>query len=516
MSVPLPIKEDATRLIARRNANIHGIATQTWSPMLWFTLGFGFLLLSDGRFVVPLAAWLSWLFLVRFVRSQRVALGCGLAWIATATAFIVGWRGAIPVSDAAFYGMAVGIALVQMLPLLIDRVLVPRLNGFKTSLVLPTAGTVVLFLMSQASPYGTWGVFAYSQYGNLPLSQLLAITGIWGIVFLIFWTASALNWAWAQAFVGSRIRRGVLTVATAIALILIVGGLRLTVTPPASGTVRIASLTVDDEPVRQALRTADFDWRTAEPIPVSLAQTLDRHYDALLALTEREAAAGARLVFWSEASAEIRAQDVNRLLERASEIARRHDAYLILALAVYTEGEALNENKLVTIDAKGEVVAEYLKSKIVPGDSNATGDGKLVFIQTPFGKIAQTICFDLDFPSLIRQAGRAGADILVAPSSDWEAIDPYHTWIATFRGIENGVSIVRQTNAGRSMATDYQGRVLAQTDHFTTSPHVMVANVPVQGARTLYPWLGDGFVWLCGLVLLWLTLLALRFPKGSK
>jgi hypothetical protein len=43
---------------------------------------------------------------------------------------------------------------------------------------------------------------------------------------------------------------------------------------------------------------------------------------------------------------------------------------------------------------------------------------------------------------LIRQAGRAGADILLVPSSDWEAIAEMHRRMAVFRGVENGVNLV--------------------------------------------------------------------------
>ncbi len=67
------------------------------------------------------------------------------------------------------------------------------------------------------------------------------------------------------------------------------------------------------------------------------------------------------------------------------------------------------------------------------------------------------------------QLGRNGADILLSPAHDWPEIDPMHAQMAVFRAIENGVSVVRQADQGRSITTDPYGRVLAEMDHFTAS-----------------------------------------------
>ena len=56
--------------------------------------------------------------------------------------------------------------------------------------------------------------------------------------------------------------------------------------------------------------------------------------------------------------------------------------------------------------------------------------------------------------------------------------------------------MVRQTNDGLSMTMDYQGNVLAAMDHFTARDHVMISQVPTQGASTIYGHIGDLFAWL--------------------
>jgi apolipoprotein N-acyltransferase len=141
----------------------------------------------------------------------------------------------------------------------------------------------------------------------------------------------------------------------------------------------------------------------------------------------------------------------------------------------------------------------YYKTHPVPGEEAemlVTKDGRLQGVETPFGRTSAVICFDADFPQLLAQAGTLGADIVLDPSNDWLAIDPWHTEMASFRAIEQGINLDRQTSDGLSSAFDYQGRVLATVDDFHSSDQAMIAHVPTRGVRTLYSRFGDWFAWL--------------------
>lgn len=92
------------------------------------------------------------------------------------------------------------------------------------------------------------------------------------------------------------------------------------------------------------------------------------------------------------------------------------------------------------------------------------GHGKLRVVQTPYGRLNSIICFDGDFPHLLAQAGALHTDIVIDPSDDWRAIDPWYTQMASFRAIEQGFNLVRHTSQGLSAAFDYQGRRLASMD----------------------------------------------------
>ena len=107
-----------------------------------------------------------------------------------------------------------------------------------------------------------------------------------------------------------------------------------------------------------------------------------------------------------------------------------------------------------------------------------------------------------------------GADLVIDPSNDWRAIDPWHTQMVSFRAIEQGFSIVRGTSRGLSAAYDYQGRELSAMDYYHTSDHAMIADVPTKGVRTVYSKLGDWFAWLCLAMVVVLAGMAFR-SKGA-
>ncbi len=162
--------------------------------------------------------------------------------------------------------------------------------------------------------------------------------------------------------------------------------------------------------------------------------------------------------------------------------------------------EPVTINKVVLIEPSGAVAWEYLKAIPVPGAEEAItvkGDGVVRTLDTPYGRIGVVICFDADFPSLLRPAGQAGVDIMFIPGADWEAITPDHTQMAFFRDLENGFSVVRIAQNGLTAAADHQGRTLAWMNPFKTQDRTMLAHVPTQGARTLYATIGDVFAWLC-------------------
>jgi len=127
--------------------------------------------------------------------------------------------------------------------------------------------------------------------------------------------------------------------------------------------------------------------------------------------------------------------------------------------------------------------------------------------------VTAAICYEMDFPQLIQQVGRAKADLLLTPASDWKTIKHLHFQMAVFRAVENGVSMVRATKSGLSGAVDAFGRTLAVTDHFSPGAQIMIVQVPLRHVSTIYARVGDLFAWLCVASLLIMIAVALRVVR---
>jgi apolipoprotein N-acyltransferase len=463
------------------------------------------LLFSNGANNISLAAWLSPIFLLRFVRSQSYRLGLPVVYAVLVATFVFQFRGMVPIPGFGYDIFLVAWCIPLSLPYAIDRVLAHRLSGLKATLVFPFAWAAAEYAMSKGS-YGSWGAAAYSQYGDLPLLQFLSVTGLWGIPFLMGWFAAVCNLLWEEGFDCAVARRGAWLYTGTISLVMLLGGARMALFPPSSSTVRVAS--ISKRKVEPELSDAVFErlllGQTTSDDKVLIRRWATAMDDDLFSRAEREMQAGAKVVFWGEVNSLALKEDEAALVARGADLASKYHVYLGMALGVANSGRTRPlENKLVLIQPNGQVAWEYNKVRPVPGpeaDTQVLGDGKLRGLDTPYGRLSSIICFDGDFP----QAGALGADVVLDPSNDWRAIDPWHTQMASYRGIEQGFNLIRQTSQGLSAAFDYQGRRLAAMDHYRTADYALVSEVPTKGVRTFYSRFGDWFAWVClgGLLLL--------------
>lgn len=110
----------------------------------------------------------------------------------------------------------------------------------------------------------------------------------------------------------------------------------------------------------------------------------------------------------------------------------------------------------------------------------------------------------MDFPRHLHQA--IDVDVLIVPSNDWKAIDPWHTHMSRFRAIEQGFKMVRHTSNGLSVGADYTGRVISEMDHFTDKEKILITHLPTKGIVTIYSFIGDIFAFICLILLLFIQI----------
>jgi apolipoprotein N-acyltransferase len=479
------------------------------ASLLWLAIGALLNVFSGGRWAVAVAAWLAPVFLLHFSRSQPDLPGMLGLYLALFGSITCAYRGLIPAPAPASTGIAALIALASLPPFVVDTVLAPHIPGFASTLVFPLTWAVMDLAVARFSPYGTWGSLAHTQYGHLPLMQCASFTGAAGVTFLVAWFASVLNWAWNGHFDAPSIHAGLLAYGFVLGTVVGIGGLRLRLSRAPTHSVRVAAVGWPEGIVSQAELMRALDPSLSEENRRSSSACFDRVNEHLLAATEREARAGAQIAVWPEASALAFSDDETALLGRIQEAARRQSIHVLAGMAVVHRGSVRPlENKAVLVDPTGAVVLTYVKAIPVPGFESRLsrrGAARIQTVRSPHGVLAVAICFDMDFPHYIRQVGRAAADLLLVPASDWKEINRIHCVNAVFRAVENGTPMVRATRWGLSSAVDAYGRVLAELDPFVSPSQTMVAHVPVGHVATTYARLGDWFGGLCLVALAWLA-----------
>lgn len=139
----------------------------------------------------------------------------------------------------------------------------------------------------------------------------------------------------------------------------------------------------------------------------------------------------------------------------------------------------------------------------IPGGSFSRGFEETVWEIDSSFSIAPTICYEAIYPGFNRSRVKNSVDAVVNITNDsWFGVSrgPHqHAEMARLRAIETGVPVVRCAASGVSMVVDPVGRVLAKTTLGTRD--ILVSGVPEKRKPTLYVLLGDWFVYVMAIFL---------------
>ena len=363
-----------------------------------------------------------------------------------------------------------GPALAFAWFVVIHRGLLLRGYLLRAAFSLPVLWSAYEFIQEFSSPHSTFGNFAYTQMDCLPILQIVSISGIWAVSFLVFLFPSTL-----AALQGPHPRKGARRVV-AIALVLYVavlgyGFFRLHTTP-AGPRVTVGLLASD---TRQTL------------FPDS-AGTL-RLVSAYAGQIPSLAAQGAQVIVTPEKIGRIDPADLaaaDSILETAA--AASH----VFILAGFQHMPNLNEARLYS--PEGTLAATYEKHHMLPAfESDLVPGTARAILDEPSGRWGIEICKDMDFPGLSRQYARDGAGLLLVPAWDFVADGWLHGRMAILRGVEDGLSIARSPKQGILTVTDDRGHVLAERSSGAAPFATVVAGVLVVNQRTFYDRAGNWF-----------------------
>lgn len=104
-------------------------------------------------------------------------------------------------------------------------------------------------------------------------------------------------------------------------------------------------------------------------------------------------------------------------LAAAREVARRHGAWLIPGtLPFAVPGGIVNRAPLIGADGAVAWQDKHVMTRFEAEEWGIAAGAPPAVFETPWGRIGIAICFDLEFPQLVRAQVEAGAWLVVAPS----------------------------------------------------------------------------------------------------
>lgn len=434
-----------------------------------------------GTSLQPLwwAAWLAPLPLLVYVARTRA----GPAALATFAAFAIGganmWHymhDVVRLPLAATLAAILAPALLMTPVTLLFRALALRGRLLAATFSVPLAATGLSWVGASLSPHGTYGHLAYSQMEALPVLQVAAVAGLWGVGFLVWLPASLLAAVIAPG-AGPR-GRMLATVAGALVLSFSLGyGAWRLHDDEATTRLRVGLVTIGGSGDAEAdLATADGD------------RMLSRYANEI----DRLAKSGAEIVVAPESALLLRSHGVGAL----QELATRRGIRILIGAEDHSDPQRKHNAALVFEPGAAETVA-YYKRHLIPGfeDRYTPGDAWTMLAGLPRTGVA--ICKDLDFTATSRAHAALGTQLLLVPAWDFNEDAWLHGRMAVMRGVEGGFAIARTARDGHLTLSDDRGRMIAETSSAgNTGTASLIDELPLRSTRTPYSRWGDAFGWL--------------------
>ena len=379
----------------------------------------------------------------------------------------------------------------------------------------PVLWTALEYLRSTHSEYGfSWLGLGYSQFQNLPVIQIAEWTGVYGVSWLIIMVNSGLYLSWKcwrdqhQQPFEIKTRWRILSVTLFIfSLWLIYGTIFWKETLSSTSNRPHIKMGLIQGNVEQFMK-----WN-----PIYQKQVIKTYKS----LTLKAAKENPSLIIWPETATPFYFEEDEEQTESLRNLAREikipilfgsphrenknnKKIYFNSAYLVSETGETLNRYDKMHLVPFGEFVPFrkilFFIEKLVVMIGDFGRGQEAAVMETAGNKVGVSICYELVFPDLVRQAAKNGANFLVNVTNDaWfgkSAASYQHMSMGALRAVENRMPLVRVANTGISGNIEATGKIRDETDLFVEDFRISLI-APATEKKTFYSLNGDVFSWAC-------------------
>ena len=363
------------------------------------------------------------------------------------------------------------------------------------------------YIRSTHSEFGfSWLGLGYSQFKTLHVIQMAEITGVYGISWLIMLLNAGLYLAWKTWREPGNMGARFISVTLLVFACWWGYG---SVVMDRPNTDKNSGLTVG---LIQVNVEQFMKWN-----PVFQKVVMGKYRDLTLVAAQSKP----QLIVWPETAMPFYYNQHPVGTEFVNDLARQTQTPILFGSPhkENKDGHTTHYNSAYLVSETGDTQNRYDKIHLVPFGEFVPFRKLLFFVEKmvemigDFGrgkeatlfdvagyKAGVSICYEIIFPDLIRQAVKNGADFLINITNDaWfgkSAASYQHMSMGALRAVENRVPIVRAANTGISGTIDANGALRDETDLFVEAAKITKIT-PRQRGLTFYTAYGDVFSWIC-------------------
>jgi apolipoprotein N-acyltransferase len=363
------------------------------------------------------------------------------------------WTGTVV---ATFGGLATPVAIVAMLLLAAYLALYVAASAALTArviarggapglLIMPAAWVAMEYLRGMLFGGFPWVPLGNSQVTTLPVAQLASVTGVYGLSALV----ALVNATIAFALL-SRGRARASAVAATFLTVALIGGWGV-------WRIRDGTLVRQGTPVQVGLLQGNIEqqdkWKPGEA---------RRIFTTYVAMTRDAVRRGAQFVMWPESSTPFMFEEDPAGGTAIRDLARETGVPILFGSDQIVRGaDPKMYNAAFLVARDGNTGGVYRKIHLVPFGEYIPGKRLLYFVSPLVESLAEfapgssmvllpvnghqastAICYEVVYPSLVREAVQQGSELLTTITNDaWYGTSsaPYqHFEMASMRAIEQG------------------------------------------------------------------------------
>ncbi len=189
------------------------------------------------------------------------------------------------------------------------------------------------------------------------------------------------------------------------------------------------------------------------------------------------------------------AQQAERFCTLMGELAALHGLYIVAGTIPVIEDDSdrvYNESFFFSPTGKHGVQGKLHMTRFENEEWKVSPRSKFRVFETNFGRVAITICYDVEFPEIARAAGREGAHILVVPSCTDDRQGFLRVrYCAQARAIENQMYVVQSSTVGSlpmvpAVSLNYgQASILTPSDFVFSRDGILAEGIPNQESMVI-------------------------------